>query len=72
MDREAWQATSPWGRKVSDMTERLSLDIKPLYIQLQFLLQCKETVKKDCCRLVKLGSDEIEYECKSEHAMPLK
>ena len=24
MDREAWHAASPWGRKESDMTERLN------------------------------------------------
>ena len=55
------------------MTEQLRSDIKPLYIQLQFLLQCKETVTKDYSLLVKLGSDQsIEYECKSDHAMLLK
>ena len=24
MDREAWHAASPWGRRESDMTERLN------------------------------------------------
>ena len=28
MDRGAWQATSPWGSKELDMTERLSLSSK--------------------------------------------
>ena len=27
MDRGVWQATSPWGRKESDMTEQLSLSV---------------------------------------------
>ena len=30
MDREAWSAASPWGRKESDMTERLNWTEMPL------------------------------------------
>ena len=55
MDREAWQATSPWGRKESDTTEQLTHTQSPLdssepqsQVCLLFILPLK-LITKYCC-----------------------